>query len=156
MMQEKLPSVKLHYLYFYKNASARLLYIYKITTLLCLKQKNNRNYSCWPVVCACFSSNVRRLSWKTKRGHWEGTMRGKRWQISKTSSKCCSCSVLQDMWSLSDYCVFLWQAAIVLVPGNIHTPPPNWKSLEIPRGRGGQRLKFPRVWGYKSSLFGMI
>jgi len=34
-----------------------------------------------------------------------------------------------------------------VVPENIHTPPPHGRSLEIPRGRGVQRQKFPREVG---------
>lgn len=35
-------------------------------------------------------------------------------------------------------------------------PYPPLKVIGNSKGEGGQRLKFPRVWGYKSRLFGMI
>ena len=48
--------------------------------------------------------------------------------------------------------VVVHQATMVanhcVVPENIHTPPPpQGRSLEIPRGGGVQRQLFPRGWG---------
>jgi len=41
-----------------------------------------------------------------------------------------------------------------VVPENIHTPPSHGRSMEIPRGRGVQRQKFPRgVGGSKEAHF---
>ena len=34
-----------------------------------------------------------------------------------------------------------------VVPQNIHTPPPNGRSLEIPRGRGGSKAVISDGWG---------
>ena len=43
-----------------------------------------------------------------------------------------------------------------VVPENIHTPPSHGRSLEFPRGRGGQREKFPREGGFTLSLFSRV